>query len=475
MSITIVGLGPGDPELLTREAENTLAAATTLYLRTRIHPTVAALDPETFTSFDDEYDHADSFDNLYEHIAQTIVTRAADTLVTYAVPGHPLVAERTVTRIQALASERGIPVRIVAGLSFIEPVLAALGVDPLDRGLQIVDAHRIDIDPFRPVLLAQVYDRRMAGDAKLALMEHFPDDHPTTIVFHAGTVAERVETVPLFALDRRDDLDHLVCVYLAPIDILAGHGSSQTFAHVVRRLRRECPWDRQQTHETLRRYLIEETYEAADAIDAGDWEHLAEELGDVLLQVYLHATVAEQAEEFTLADIYRSITEKMIRRHPHVFGDVEVESASDVEVNWDAIKRKERGNQKDDTFKGITSALPALLWVLEIQKKAKKHGFEWPDETTLLAKLDEELHELRTAPDSDNFAWELGDVLFVLVDLARWHNLTAEDVLRQAGTRFMDRFRYVESLTEARGLDLASLDSAAWIALWKESKVAVGH
>ncbi|MCS7002642.1 MAG: SAM-dependent methyltransferase, partial [Dehalococcoidia bacterium] len=312
MQITVVGLGPGNPDLLTRAAIAALQSARLIALRTVHHPVVAAL-PSTapVLSFDADYDTAETFDQLYDTIVRKLLALAEDGPFVYATPGHPLVGEETVRRLRQRAPERGVSVTIVAGVSFIDAAVAAIGVDPVSDGLQVVDAHAPTLDPFRPALIAQVYNQRLASLTKLALLETYPPEHPVSIIQRAGEPTESVRVVPLFEVDRVADIDHLTTLYVPPIGVLDAVGAEPTFKHVVYRLRRECPWDREQTHQTLRKYLIEETFEAIDAIDDGDTTKLAEELGDVLLQVYLHAAIGEEQETFTLRDVLAHITTKL--------------------------------------------------------------------------------------------------------------------------------------------------------------------
>ncbi|MFN8532119.1 MAG: SAM-dependent methyltransferase [Dehalococcoidia bacterium] len=343
--ITIVGLGPGGPELVTRQAAEVLATAAMVHLRTRRHPAVVVIPDHVATdSFDDEYERAASFDALYSTIVERLLAQAEQEDVVYAVPGHPLVAEATVRLLRPAAADRGIALRIVAGLSFVEPALTAIGVDPFEAGLQIVDAYDPDVEPFRPALIGQLHDRHTAGLAKIALLERYPEEHRAALIRHAGLADETVDWLPLYAIDRRDDLDHLTSLFLPAIPLLDGAGSARTFDEVVHRLRRECPWDREQTHQSLRRNLIEETFEAADAaLDSEDLVAFGHELGDgLLLQVYLNAAIAEESETFTIRDIYRWITAKLIRRHPHVFGDVAASTAEQVEAGGSGSRQPSR-------------------------------------------------------------------------------------------------------------------------------------
>ncbi|MDW8253788.1 MAG: nucleoside triphosphate pyrophosphohydrolase [Chloroflexota bacterium] len=470
--ITVVGLGPGGPEFVTRQAAAILTSAKRVYLRTRRHPAVAIIPPAVeVETFDDDYDRAESFEALYETIVTRLLTAAERGEVIYAVPGHPLVAERSVRLLQERASAVGQQVRIIAGMSFVEPVLTAVGLDPFAAGLQIVDAFQPDLDPFRPAIVGQLYDRRRAGLVKLALLERYPDEHQVALVFHAGLEEERVEWLPLYAIDRNDAIDHLTCLYLPPIPVLAGIGSERTFDEVVHRLRRDCPWDREQTHQSLRRYLIEETFEAVDALDSGDLVAYGHELGDVLLQVYLNAAIAEETAAFTIRDVYRWITAKLIRRHPHVFGDVAATTADQVEANWEKIKAAERADT-GSRLDGVPRSMPALSLANALQLRAAKAGFTWETIEGVWAQFDEELAELRAAASADDRFRELGDVLWMTAQLARWYGYDAEEVLRSAADRFRRRFAAMEELARQEGRMLEEYAPDELRALWRAAKAS---
>ncbi|HIC95376.1 TPA: nucleoside triphosphate pyrophosphohydrolase, partial [Candidatus Bipolaricaulota bacterium] len=422
--ITIVGLGPGDPAHWTVEARGVLAKAQEVHLRTRHHPAVAALPPHlTVHSFDHLYEEGETFDQVYRAIAERVLDLGQRPQgVIYAVPGHPLVGEESVRRILEGARERGVPVRIVAGLSFIEPVLTHLELDPLS-GLQIVDAmdlaarHHPNLDPDLPALVGQLYCRELAADVKLTLLNLYPPEHPVTLVQAAGTAEEASRTFPLYELDRQEGMDDLTTLHVPP---LPRPSSLTTLQDVVAHLRAPdgCPWDREQTHQTLRPYLLEEAYEVLAALDADDPQLLREELGDLLLQILLHAQIAVEEGEFSLAQVAESIIAKLIHRHPHVFGDVMVADAQEVIRNWEQLKREERG-ERGGIFSGIPASLPALACSQEIQKRVARLGFDWPDREGVWAKVEEELRELREAR-GEGRAREFGDLLFVLVNLARW-------------------------------------------------------
>ena len=478
LGITILGLGPGNPDQLTLEAWRTLEEATEVYLRTRHHPTVDALPGNLVCrSFDEIYESHESFDEVYEAIARRVVDLGARPEgVIYAVPGHPLVGEATVLRVIDLAREAGLPVRIIAGLSFLEPALTALRLDPFD-GLQIaatilVERHHPALDPDVGALVVQIYNRHLAADVKMTLLNLYPDEHPATLVIGAGTDRETVRTIALYELDRQDDLDHLSTVYLPP---LSAPGSLSTYQDVVARLRAPdgCPWDREQTHQTLRTHLLEETYEVLEALDADDMDKLKEELGDLLLQIFLHAQIANENGDFKMSESVQVAVEKLVRRHPHVFGEETVESPEEVLRAWEQIKRAEkaaRGEQFVSMLAGINKALPALSQALEMQRRVARVGFDWPAAAPVVSKVSEEMDEFINAPSAENRQAELGDLLFSLVNLARWYEIDPESALREANARFARRFGAIEQHAARVGTPLEEMTLEQMDALWEAAK-----
>jgi len=449
--ITIVGLGPGTPNLLTVEAHKTLEAAAEIWVRTRRHPTVAALPGQAaIESFDSLYEAHDSFEALYQEIAARVVAlgRRPEGVI-YAVPGHPVVGEASVPQIQAAAEQEGLPVRVVAGLSFIEPTLTALRVDALDRGLQIADATDLaahlypSLDPDRPALVAQLYSRLVAGEVKLTLMALYPDDHPVRLVQAAGTDTMHLHDLPLYEIDRQPWVDHLTSLYVPP---RPGAHSLEAFADVIAHLRAPdgCPWDKEQTHQTLRVALLEEAYEVLDALDREDMDDLREELGDLLMQIVMHAQMASEGNVFNLADVIEDVRTKIVRRHPHVFGDVRVSGTKEVLQNWEKIKRTEAGkeNRQEHPFAGIPPALPALSRAQRTADKARRMGWAGENLTNRWNALLDTLETTITSVTKEEVVSEvgLGECLFALADWARLRGLDAESALRRTSDQFITDF-----------------------------------
>ena len=482
MTINIVGLGPGDADLLTRQAWHVLSRADEVYLRTRRHPTVAGLPTHlTLHSFDHLYETLEDFATIYETIAERIIGLGRRSEgVLYAVPGHPLVGESSVLRILVLAQQEDLPVHLVEGLSFVEPVLSFLQIDGL-AGLQLADAtelataHHPPFDPDRPALVGQLYGRRLSSEVKLTLMNSYADDHLVTLVRAAGTGEGTKVSVPLHELDRHQLLDHLTTLYVPPI---AHAGGLPALQETVARLRAPdgCPWDREQTHQSLRANLLEETYEVLVALDDEDEDKLCEELGDLLMQIAMHVQIATEEGEFRFADVIGQIDAKLRRRHPHVFGDLEVADSADVLRHWEAIKAGERAASSEEgihrsRLEGVPEILPALTRAQALGERAARAGFDWPDLAGVLEKVSEEVAELRASLDADTRAGELGDLLFSLVNVARWLGVDAESALRGTCDRFVRRFAQMEQAAHAQGLDLADLALAEQDALWDKAKL----
>ena len=478
-SITIVGLGPGNPQQLTLEAHHALCEAEEIYVRTARHPTIAHLpDHLIIHSFDHIYDQWSHFSQVYDEITRQVLALAQrEAGVCYAVPGDPMVAEATVQRLLGQATRLGLPLRIVSGISFVEPTLAALGIDLLE-GLQVLDAievgirHHPPLNPDLPALLGQLYSRAIASDVKLTLMNLYPDDHLVRTVAAAGTPDQQVAEIPLFELDRQVDIDHLSSLYVPP---LAYSGGLNSFLDVVAHLRSPegCPWDQEQTHQTLRSTLLEETYEVLAALDEDDPQGLCEELGDLLLQIVLHTQIAVESNEFKMPDVAHHIIAKMLRRHPHVFAEVEVSDSAQVLQNWEKIKAAERQNKpKASRLSGVPVALPSLARAQALQERAARAGFDWRDVQGVIEKIAEEVRELVQADENQQES-ELGDLLFSIVNLARWLGIDAEDALRTASTRFSRRFTLVEQMaSQAGGPPLEGLSQEAQDALWERAKRA---
>lgn len=474
--IVVVGLGPGSPDHVTTETLAAIDRIAHRFLRTSVHPS-AHLVPDA-TSFDAIYEQAERFDDVYAAIADELAD-AADQHgeVLYAVPGSPLVLERSVRILQ---NSIRATVELLPAMSFLDVVWARLGVDPLEDGVRLIDGHRFAeaaAGLTGPLLVAHTHANWVLSEIKLAVDDPTFDPEATSVVLlqALGTDDERIVHTTWAEMDHAIEADHLTSLYVPSLGAPVA-GAYLRMHQLARTLREQCPWDVEQTHRSLVPYLIEEAHEVVDAIEALDPddpatdEALIEELGDLLYQVEFHATIAEQEGRFTIADVATGIHDKLVRRHPHVFGDLETGDPEQVLANWDEIKRVEKG--RTSIFEGIAGSLPALAYAHKVQHKAAKVGFDWPDVTGALPKIAEEADELVRAEDDDARRDELGDLLFAVVNVARHLGVDPESALRAATNKFRARFEQVERLAAERGIDLHAATLDELDALWDEIKQA---
>jgi tetrapyrrole methylase family protein/MazG family protein len=470
--VTIVGLGPGDLNLLTAEARQVLTTAAEVHTSATRHPALAALPPSTAVIAVDRA----STDQRHPDEARAALLEALLDLgrrpqgVVYAVPGHPLVGDGTAAALLDACRREGLPCRIVAGVSLLETACEVLGIDAVAAGLQLVDPLDPRPDPSRPALVAPLPGATLLPSLREALLDLYPADHAAVIVSMTASADRRRETA-LGDLAEAAPPDEPACLYLPPLPPDCNFRTFGGLEAIVHRLRAPggCPWDQAQTHESLKPFLLEEACEALAALDEGDPRKLREELGDLLLQVLLHTEIAGESDEFRLADVVEGIGRKLVRRHPHVFGDTEVETPEEVIDNWEAIKRDERGDGRP-LLADVPHTLPALAHSQALQDRASRVGFQWPDVEAVLEKLVEELEELSKAEDAEHRREELGDVLFVLTSVARRLDVDAEEALRLAARRFRERFTRMEALAGERGRELAGLSLEEMLALWQDAK-----
>lgn len=477
--ITLLGLGPGDPDVLTRQAWEVIRNLSEVYLRSRNHPAVSGFPPGLkVNSFDHLYEQEDSFEAVYSLIIDRILELGKRPEgVVYAVPGHPFVAEATTPEIAKRARQAGIPVHVVEGISFVDSVFAALEVDPLPQtvvvdALELGMAHHPLFPPSMPAVIAQIYSPAVAAEVKLTLMTSYPDEHPVTLVHGAGTANVRVEDLPLYEIDRSPQIGLMTSLYVSP---LSDYASFESFQELVAHLRSPegCPWDREQTHQSLRPHLLEEAYEVLSALDADDPRSLQEELGDLLLQIVLHAQIGSEYGEFKMNDVLEHIHAKLVHRHPHVFGELNVEGQEEVILNWERLKaaeRKAKGEEGSGLLYGVATALPALAQAEAYQKRAARVGFDWPNIHGVFDKIKEEIDEIKQASDPNERVNEMGDLLFTVVNLSRWLDVDAESALRGANARFRHRFQYIESVARTTGRELHEFTLEEMDDLWNRTK-----
>jgi tetrapyrrole methylase family protein/MazG family protein len=487
-TITVVGLGAGGEDRLTLGVLKLLEASGRRYARTADHPAVADLARRgiTFETFDAVYESHGDFEQVYEQIAETLLRLAAenpDAPIVYAVPGHPMVAERTVRLLRERAPQRNVEVRLLGGESFLDEAFARLGFDPIE-GFQLLDAAELTREHLRPrlhTLIGQVYDVYTASDVKLSLMDVYPDDYPIVVGQALGVPGqERILRIPLYELDRLDEYGNLTLVYVAASrdDRLRRH-SFERLHEIVSILRSPegCPWDREQTHQSIRKNFIEETYEAIEAIDNDDPDNMKEEFGDVLLQVLLHSQMEEENGTFTVFDVLAELNDKLIFRHPHVFGGDNAQDAEEALRNWEAMKAEEKrrkgAEERKSMLDGIPKDLPALPRAYKLQKKAAGVGFDWPDLAGVFGKIEEELAELKEAAGGESKERqkeELGDLLFAVVNASRFIGADPEEALAYTNRKFASRFRYIEEQLRIKGRSFDETDLTEMEDLWQEAK-----
>jgi tetrapyrrole methylase family protein/MazG family protein len=478
--IKIVGLGPGNIDALTIGTLNVLKGNKHVFFRTDIHPNVKELKEFgiKFFSYDYLYETLDKFDDVYFSIAQDLVQKHKEyNEIIYAVPGHPLVAEKSVALLLELCKTENISVEILPAVSFIDAIVESLKLDPIN-GLKIVDSFDLNnqiFDKRVDTIITQVYDKFIASEVKISLSQYYRDDTEIYFVRAAGVKGlESIRLIPLYELDRQDDIDYLTSVYI-PKDI-NGVKDFNDLLNIVEILRGEdgCPWDIEQTHESIKRCLIEECYEVLDAIDDENIDGIIEELGDVLLQVVFHSQIGKDDGYFNVNDVIEGICNKMVLRHPHVFSKEHVENSEQVLINWENIKKQEKGfNSYSEELKHVARNLPALIRADKIQKKAAKVGFDWDNISYVFDKILEEFEEVKEVYKSQNkskIQEEIGDLIFSLVNLSRFLDIDPEFALNYTIDKFIGRFEYIEKAAINNGLSLESMKLQEMDKLWEESK-----
>ncbi|MCG8350409.1 MAG: nucleoside triphosphate pyrophosphohydrolase [Chloroflexales bacterium] len=516
-TIVLIGLGPGDPELVTPAAQRRLQQAATIYTPAPEHPALAQVMPARAHPYPEL--QPDAIPNwLYDRAI-------AEDIVVCALPGHPYDHPLTT----ALQNVPSLSIQLVPGVSLLDASITLLGLSGRSSGFQVLPltecldfrltdkrhspdytpapawSTRQGIGPYtaprlpypliptQPALLwcyqtspedqSQPQDGNTPNSIAVRLREalsvRYPPTHPLHLIYldWSGN-GDRIMETRLADLGGVVDFQQVTAIYLPPLDCAEDQRGFDGLNWVAARLLgpNGCPWDHAQSHQTLRSCLLEEVHEVLEALDHGDMTALAEELGDLLFQVLVHSEMARQAGYFSVNDVIAHIMSKMIRRHPHVFGNLTVDNTATVLQNWDQIKAQEladKGQQRSSALDGLPASLPALAAAQKIIKKAARTGFAWSNLQEVWAKLHEELNELAQASQSNNhdhLAEEYGDVLFVLANLGGWLNLDAESVLREANAKFQRRFRYVEQSVQKQTLNLETMTAEEMLALWVEAK-----
>lgn len=476
--ISIVGLGPGDYSLISQGALNALSSSCNVYLRTRKHPTVEQLQGIIqYTALDYFYEK-DNFEEVYEQISKFIVEKGKCEDLVYAVPGHPRVAEKTVSIIEDLCMANNLELDIIPSMSFVDAMYNYLGVDPAE-GFKLLDAFELEesyIDINTNTIITQIYDPFIASNVKLKLMEYYDDEQEVCIVNGAGIKdLENKTYVKLYELDRKVELfSYLTSLYIPKSDKKL-YNTVHDLQNIMKKLRGPsgCEWDANQTHESLKKYLIEETYEVVQAVDNNDIDELIEELGDVLLQVIFHCQIGEEEGFFNLRDVSSSICNKLIHRHPHVFNNINIDM-NKFDKTWEELKKEEKGETSvTEGLQRIPQFLPALTKAKKIQYKASLVGFDWDNIDDVCKKIEEEYKELLDECKSGNIKYikeELGDLLFSIVNLARFLQVDPEEALNLTSKKFIQRFKFIEDNAKAMNKTVEEMTLEEMDKLWEEAK-----
>ena len=481
----IVGLGPGSPDTITVGVLEKMKRADKVFLRTEKHPIVSYLKEQEiiFETFDKIYEKSMTFEEVYEDIAREIIDIARKYRnVVYAVPGHPHVAEKSVEYILNFCKDcADISVEVIPAVSFIDAIISDLKIDPI-YGLKIIDA--LSLDTQKPDkrchnIVVQIYDKFVASETKLKLSEIYGDNYLVTLIKNAGINGRQViETMPLYLIDRIDWIDYLTSLYIPPVQkIFQEKYDIYDLLEIMRILRSEkgCPWDKEQTHQSLEKYLVEESYELIDAIEKESEDKMAEELGDVLLQVVFHSQIAKERGTFNFCDVVDGICKKMIWRHPHVFGTEELKTSKAVLEKWDELKKEEKNlNSYTEVLKDVPKHMPALIRSYKVQEKAAKVGFDWERVEDAISKVYEELEELKEVykgKDKEKIIEEVGDLIFAVVNVARFLDVEPESATHNTVEKFIKRFEYIEKTAAKNGQKLDEMTLDDMDKLWNEAKM----
>ena len=451
--VTVVSLGPGDPELLNIKTVSTLRSAQTLILRTEHHPLVSWLEHENihWVSLDHFYDHADDFDEMNRMIADHILQQAAGSRIVYAVADAS--SDCTVRTLFEKVSDPS-QIRVIPGVGFFDGFISgSLSLLP-DGPITISTASDLlsagYCDPNQSLLITELDNPILSGQIKILLTNVLEDDHKVYLIRDfSGSVA-----IPLYQIDRQKDIDHMTAVLVPGSDFLSRHRFvMRDLVALTEKLRSPggCPWDRTQTHKSLQPYLVEEAWECVASIDQQDYDHLCEELGDLLFQVVFHASVGDSYDEFTLFDVISGICSKMIRRHPHVFGEEKITDQAGVRIAWEKIKSEETGNMSVISgLNDISEGLPALKYVSKILKKLSSSSAIKRDPKRILSDIAEICQKIGQDPvTADRIT--LGKLLFLCTELNFRLGVDSELILHRMADRLKDDLRKADNLIKKDG------------------------
>ncbi len=473
--LTIAALST--PQSISVAALSCCKSAKTLFVQTADTPCLRPLRDAglKFLSMDDLYEQAEDFDALNGAIAQRLLAACQTGDVVYAVPGRGM--GEALTPLAAQARAAGVCVRALPGAGYAQSAIAQSGLGYDAFVTAAASALPASVDPCVLLAVEELDTRIRAGEVKLALLEYYPDAHPVQLCAMGEDGGYRIKSLPLYELDRQGGYHAATVLLVPPVELMQlsrfGYGELERVMH---RLRAPggCPWDREQTHESLKKTMIEECYEVLDAIDQSDDAALCEELGDVLLQCVFHAEIAREQGRFTGRDVTTGIVQKLIYRHPHIFGTGRADTPGAVVEKWEQLKKAEKHfTTQSEVLQAVPRNLPALMRAYKLQKKAAQVGFDWEDAAQAFPKLTEETGELQAAMRGDgNVAEEMGDLLFAAVNVARLLGLDPEQLLSDACEKFTTRFSHMEALAAKNGRSLEELPLMEQEVLWNSVKSA---
>ena len=473
-TIQIIGLGAGSTEDLTVRAYSALSEKIPAFARTDSHPIVNELRKNMhIESFDDYFEEYETFDEIYEKMTLKLIEQAKQYgKINYCTAGSPYYGD-IVTKKLINEYKSQINTIIIDGMSFLDKCLKLSGYAEYNNIVVLdcleADEFSFDVNSFN--IITQVYDLEIASELKIKLMEIYPEDVNTFII---DVLEENVKEIPLFMLDQEKNYGFSTYFCILPIEISKNRVYNvNNLRRIVKLLRGPdgCPWDKKQTHHSIRQHVVEEAYEVVDAIDNDDIDNLVEELGDLLFQVVFHAELGSEEGYFNFNDVVTNLCKKMYFRHPHVFGEVKVDNAEEALITWENSKLKEKNlTTYTDNLKNVPKALSTLSRSYKIQKRAAEVGFDWPTSEGAILKIKEELLEFIEEYNNDNIEnmeEEFGDLLFALVNFARFEKINPDIALNKTINKFIDRFEYIEknSTKDLKQMTLKEMDE-----LWEKSK-----
>ena len=473
-TIQIIGLGAAGEDDLTLRAHKALTEKIPTFVRTDRHPLVNKLRKKIdIKSFDDYFEKYETFDEVYENIIHTLIEQSKQYgKINYCTAGSPYYGD-IVTKKLINEYKGQINTIIIDGMSFLDKCLKLSGYADYNN-IKILDCLETDefsFDVNSLNVITQVYDMDLASMLKVTLMETYPEDANILII---DVLAENVKRMPLLMLDREKNYGFSTYFCILPIEISKNRVYNVTnLLRIVKLLRGPdgCPWDKKQTHDSIRQHVIEEAYEVVDAIDNDDLDNLVEELGDLLFQIVFHAELASEEGYFNFSDVVTNVCKKMYFRHPHVFGDVKADNVEEALISWENSKLKEKNlTTYTDNLKNVPKALSTLSRSYKIQKRAAEVGFDWSDAQGAVLKIKEELLEFIEEYNNhniENMEEEFGDLLFALVNFARFEKINPDIALNKTINKFIDRFEYIEknSTKDLKQMTLKEMDE-----LWEKSK-----